>query len=527
MTKHVSCLALICILGSVAFAQTTTISYQGSLKDGATPATGTYEMQFTLFDAATDGNQIGPQLTLPAVNVAGGLFNVELDFGASAFTGPARWLQIAVRKSTDPPGFTLLSPRKSISSTPYALYALRSSGVDSASAGNSVINSINDSATTLTINDNRLPSNLVRLNPAAQQTGSAAANTDPVINVATSSASFPASLRLNNDGAFLLQGTTDDGTLTGGAPASGVGTRMFWHPRKGAFRAGHLNTQYTGVDDPLPINSSGLQWDEANIGYYSFAVGENNQASGSNSVALGRNASASGSHAFAMGDYAIASGAASVALGYHVSTNARQGSFVFGDRSTLDVLRAGNNHSANWRVSGGFRIFTTSNLSTGVTIQSGASVSNWGQTNAVISTSTGALLTTGGIWTNGSSRDLKHRFEDVDSRSILEKVLILPISTWSYKSQDDRFRHIGPMAQDFYKIFQVGIDDRSIGTVDTSGVALAAIQGLDQKVAEKTKALEAENAVLRARLEEQQKLLASLKMAVCSINAQAEVCGNK
>ena len=53
------------------------------------------------------------------------------------------------------------------------------------------------------------------------------------------------------------------------------------------------------------------------------------------------------------------------------------------DRSSVDTLRAGVNHSSNWRVSGGFRIFTSSNLSTGVTIQSGATTSNWGQSNAV------------------------------------------------------------------------------------------------------------------------------------------------
>src|SRR5690606_34273343 len=133
----------------------------------------------------------------------------------------------------------------------------------------------------------------------------------------------------------------------------------------------------------------------------------------------------------------------SVALGYHAHTNARQGSFVFSDRSSVDTLRAGVNHSANWRVSGGFRIFTASNLSTGVTIQSGTSVSNWGQSSAVISTSTGALLTTGGVWQNSSDVNRKHLFESVRPDDVLARLRTVPIQTWTYKVEDDDVRHLG------------------------------------------------------------------------------------
>ncbi len=54
----------------------------------------------------------------------------------------------------------------------------------------------------------------------------------------------------------------------------------------------------------------------------------------------------------------------------------------------------------------------------------------------------------------------------------------LPISKWSYKVEDGSVRHIGPMAQDFAAAFGLGSDDRSIGTVDADGVALAAMQAL-------------------------------------------------
>ena len=66
----------------------------------------------------------------------------------------------------------------------------------------------------------------------------------------------------------------------------------------------------------------------------------------------------------------------------------------------------------------------------------------------------------------------------------MKKVAALPITRWNFK-QDKGIEHIGPMAQDFYEAFEVGMDDRHIATVDEGGVALAAIQGLNQKLDEK------------------------------------------
>src|SRR4029079_13286116 len=55
-----------------------------------------------------------------AVGVVNGLFTVQLDFGADAFPGAARYLEIGVRKAGDST-FTTLTPRQPISSTPYAI----------------------------------------------------------------------------------------------------------------------------------------------------------------------------------------------------------------------------------------------------------------------------------------------------------------------------------------------------------------------------------------------------------------------
>jgi hypothetical protein len=309
--------------------------------------------------------------------------------------------------------------------------------------------------------------------------------TGPAGTVATNSAG---AYDLSNTVGFVAEGSYDGDPSGTGIPVEGSGTRAMWYPRKAAFRAGTI---------------SGTQWDAANIGSYSFAAGQDVRASGDNATAFGLRSVAAQVSSFAAGEDNTASGAASVALGYHAHTNARQGSFVFSDRSAVDTMRAGVNHSANWRVSGGFRIFTSSNLSTGVTIQSGSVTSNWGQSNAVISTSTGAYLSTAGVWVNTSDVNRKHLFAPVSGEDVLLRLRRLPITTWTYRTEAPSVRHMGPMAQDFHAVFGLGDDEKVIGTVDEGGVALAGVKALDTRTTRQQSeidALRAENAELRARL---------------------------
>ena len=134
----------------------------------------------------------------------------------------------------------------------------------------------------------------------------------------------------------------------------------------------------------------------------------------------------------------------------------------------------------------------------------------------------GVVLTAGsGAWANMSDRNAKENFADVDTRAVLEKLAATPISTWNYKAQDKSIRHIGPMAQDFAAAFAVGEGDTTITTVDADGVALAAIQGLNQKTEDRSQRaedrsqraedrilkLETENSELKARLEKLEQLL--------------------
>ncbi len=107
-------------------------------------------------------------------------------------------------------------------------------------------------------------------------------------------------------------------------------------------------------------------------------------------------------------------------------------------------------------------------------------------------------LTIQGNLTELSSREQKHNITAMSSQTVLNKVLALPIREWSYKDSIDNIRHIGPMAEDFYQAFGLGESETGIATLDTSGVALAAIQGLNEKLTEQDKALAVKNSEISA-----------------------------
>ncbi|HWX18873.1 MAG TPA: tail fiber domain-containing protein [Candidatus Binatia bacterium] len=114
-----------------------------------------------------------------------------------------------------------------------------------------------------------------------------------------------------------------------------------------------------------------------------------------------------------------------------------------------------------------------------------------------------ALHVVGNILATGSSdRNAKENFVPVNPRDVLDKVAALPISRWNYKHESD-VTHLGPMAQDFYAAFAVGMDEKHISMVDADGVALAAIQALNEKLNQK----DAELASLKQRLGRLERLL--------------------
>ncbi|HKK72492.1 MAG TPA: hypothetical protein VKA86_14880 [Candidatus Krumholzibacteria bacterium] len=131
-------LVVIVVLAPAAtVAQTpagTGFTYQGQLVQSGVEVSGDADFVFALYDAATGGNQIGSDLFLYAVPVEQGVFSVDLDFGASAFTGDARFLQIQVRTPSTGPGgaepYDTLLPRQELTPVPYAIHALNAASGD-------------------------------------------------------------------------------------------------------------------------------------------------------------------------------------------------------------------------------------------------------------------------------------------------------------------------------------------------------------------------------------------------------------
>lgn len=101
-----------------------------------------------------------------------------------------------------------------------------------------------------------------------------------------------------------------------------------------------------------------------------------------------------------------------------------------------------------------------------------------------------------------SDRNLKRDIEPADEQAVLEAIAKMPVSTWSYKSDDPSVRHLGPMAQDFRAAFGLGDTDKAYYSIDAHGVTFAAIRALYDRLEKQSmrlEGLERENDELRKR----------------------------
>lgn len=332
--------------------------------------------------------------------------------------------------------------------------------------------------------------------------------------------------RVDSAGGVVAMGTIGIGII----PASGEGWRMMWHPQKAAFRAGYVD--------------AGGQWNESNIGYYSWAGGALNTAAGTYSfamgnqntveagaqcgialgsgnqvygvspnfatcgialglnndvldqagVAIGQNAWSQGDAAVAIGYRVTADANYSMAFGYRASTNGRTGAKVFGDASTTDSIEAVANNEFAVRAAGGFRFRSNATLTNGCNIPAGG---------ASISCS--------------SSQTLKANFRGIDGEDVLTRMRRIPVNSWNYVDEGRESRHIGPFAEDFWREFQLGTEPLAIGHLDIDGVNFAGIKALDtrteqmqQRLHEQAREIErlrADRAALEARIQRLETLL--------------------
>jgi hypothetical protein len=115
-----------------------------------------------------------------------------------------------------------------------------------------------------------------------------------------------------------------------------------------------------------------------------------------------------------------------------------------------------------------------------------------------------------GALTQNSDVNTKENIQLVNTAEVLDKVMELPISVWNYKFDDETVKHLGPMAQDFFKQFNLGKTEKKISSIDTSGVALASIKELGKQLADKHAEIEdlkSQNQQLSERLAAIEKLL--------------------
>ena len=119
--------------GKIQEALDTAFTYQGLLRDNDAPATGDYDLKFTLYNIAEDGSPLPgtAPVTLTNVSVEKGLFTVELDFG-DIYQNQQLYLEIGVRPGGSSDSFTTLSPRQAITPVPHSRYAIQASSAATA-----------------------------------------------------------------------------------------------------------------------------------------------------------------------------------------------------------------------------------------------------------------------------------------------------------------------------------------------------------------------------------------------------------
>jgi hypothetical protein len=149
-------LAAFLLLMPSARAQTTAFTYQGQLNSSNTPATGSYDFRFQIYNASSV--VVAGPLTNAPVGVTNGLFTVTLDFGTGIFDGSTRSLEIGVRSYGNTNAYAVLSPRQTLTSVPYAIQAIQA-----VNASNAVVLTAPLQATNMT---GTIPNSLLSTNVA-------------------------------------------------------------------------------------------------------------------------------------------------------------------------------------------------------------------------------------------------------------------------------------------------------------------------------------------------------------------------
>ncbi len=269
MKQNLFVLAVLCAFFTgvcSTIGQSTAFTYQGNLTLSGAPADGSFDLEFALYDAVTDGVQTGPTLTNLAVSVNKGLFTVSLDFlneqNYGLFSQPF-WLQIGARTNGGS-AFTLLSPRQEILGVPYAFYAVISgfasnaassmtavtvaaNGVGSGAIQNGAVTAANIANGQVVKSLNNLHDNVtlvaganIGINANGQSITIAAAGaagagwsltgnagTSPGVNFVGTTDNQNLELHVNGQRALLLQASVPPNVIAGGSNNNSVATANY------------------------------------------------------------------------------------------------------------------------------------------------------------------------------------------------------------------------------------------------------------------------------------------------------------
>ncbi len=201
----------------------------------------------------------------------------------------------------------------------------------------------------------------------------------------------------------------------------------------------------------------------------------------------------------ATGNVGMGTGAAAATL--HVTRNTGNTRVLVEETSTTtasrNMLRIVNNGASTFRfdTTTGLPSWGFGSLGTGNFFISGTGVAGL----SMQMTNTGNMTILGTL-TQLSDRNAKEGIQAIDADALLGRVDALPLSTWSYKNDNGKIRHLGPMAQDFAAAFGLGPDDTHVAPSDVAGVSLAAVQGLNRKLEQRLREKDTQLEALEARL---------------------------
>ncbi len=518
-------------------AQTTTFTFQSNLPREITPATDTFEMEVKLFDTVTGGTQIGATNSIAAVEVKNRAFTVWLDFGAAAFPGADRFLEVSVRRSGSGEPFTTLAPRTQILSVPYAIRALNATTADNALSLNGV--DVNDFVLTTDsrLSDSRNPnpgSNNYIQNTTTQQTG-ANFNIDgngtaggtlsgSIVNAATR---FDiGGLQVLSVAGFgnLFVGRNAGDNNTTGNNNSFVGTLA------GRDNTSGFHNSFVGVVAGFR-NTTGFH-----NSFFGSNAGDSNTTGGNNSF-VGFSAGFSNTTGFHNSFVGVRTGFSNT-TGFHNS--------FFGSNAGASNTTGNNNTIIGTGADVG-----SNNLSFATAIGANAVV---GQSNTIaLGRSDGSdKVRVFGLGAAGSTQLCRNADNEIStcSSSLRYKTNIAPFSFGlsfinqlrpiSYKWKDGGMKDIGFGAEDVARVNPLFVAYNAAGEVEgvkyerLSAVFVNAFKEqqaqieVGQKENERQKDLIVEQETqikdLRKQLQQQQILIERMKKAVCQQNPQAEVC---